>query len=330
MLRTRLTPIKEPTPNVATSVPPYRRETFLSLLTSRFSNNFSLLHSNAAKTLCQQSFGSAKVTSWKGLACVLPFVFGCFGMSGCATTSLKQTAQQRLGVEYQTVETTKFPLSSVVRLAHADTLRIYLGGDGRPWKRGSPSNNPSGTERLAFELFLKDPKATHYISRPCYDIEPMPSDCQAKLWTSDRYSSAVIASLTEAISQLAGNSNIELVGHSGGGTLAVLLAQQMPQVTRILTLGANLDHTAWTNFHNTPALSGSANAATTNRRVSGQELHLYGQDDREVPAALNQKYFDNNPSANIGIIDNFDHSCCWLEQWPDILNAWENSSRVNP
>lgn len=330
MLRTRLTPIKEPTPNVASSAPPCRRETFLSLLSSRFLSDFSPLHSTAAEMLCQLSFQTMKITKRKGLARILPFVLMVLGISGCSSTSFKTAVEHKLGVEYQTIETPRFSLSSVARLNRRATLRMYLGGDGKPWKKGKPSSNPSGTERLAFELFLRDPKATHYISRPCYDIEPIPADCQTKLWTSDRYSSAVIASLTEAISQLAGNSNIELVGYSGGGTLAVLLAQQMPQVTRILTLGANLDHTAWTNFHNTPALSGSVNAATNNRRVSGQELHLYGQDDREVPAALNQKYFDNNPSANIGIIDNFDHSCCWLEQWPDILNAWESSSRVNP
>lgn len=209
-------------------------------------------------------------------------------------------------------------------------MRVYFGGDGIPWKDGTKNSNPSGTSRLAFELFLKDPKATHYLSRPCYDIEPMPSGCQPKLWTSDRYSKEVIRTMTEAIMHVADNSDVELVGYSGGGTLAVLLAQQIPQVTRVLTLGANLDHTAWTNFHGTPALSGSENPALNGGHITGSELHLFGQNDLEVPAVVNRRYFDNNPRANIGVIDDFDHRCCWLEQWPQILSSWENGLDLKP
>lgn len=330
MLRTRLSPITRSTPKFVTSAPPCRRETFAPLLCSRLSHILTLLHSTPLKTLCQLGFQAIKITNWRGFGCVLPFVLGSFAISGCSNTSLKETAQKHPEVHYQAVETTIFPLSSVTRTKTIDTLRVYLGGDGKPWKKGKPSSNPSGADRLAFELFLKDPKATHYISRPCYDIEPAPSSCRPKLWTSDRYSKKVIATMSEALITIVGNRNIELVGYSGGGTLAVLLAQQLPQVTRVLTLGANLDHTAWTNFHETPALSGSVNPATNNRHISGQELHLYGQNDLEVPAAINQKYFDNNPSANIGVIDHFDHRCCWLEQWPDILRAWESSSPTHP
>lgn len=252
------------------------------------------------------------------------------GISGCSSNSFKTITEREIGVEYQMLQTTHFPLSSAARLNREATVRVYLGGDGKPWKKGQPSSNPSGTDRLALELFLKDSKATHYISRPCYDIEPMPAACQPKLWTSDRYSKEVIRTMTEAIMHVADNSDVELVGYSGGGTLAVLLAQQIPQVTRVLTLGANLDHTAWTNLHETPALIGSENPALNGRRFTGQELHLYGQNDPEVPAAINQAYFDNNPSANIGVIDNFDHRCCWLEQWPKILSSWENGLDLKP
>ena len=279
---------------------------------------------------CQPRLQATKIKNLKDLACCLSFVLGLLGISGCSSTSFKSTVERNPEVEYQVIKTSTFPLSSAVRVTQRDSIRIYLGGDGIPWKGGTKNSNPSGTSRLAFELFLQDNKATHYISRPCYDIGPMPADCRASLWTSDRYSQEVIAVLAEAIMQIAGNSGIELVGYSGGGTLAVLLAQQLHQVTKVLTLGANLDHTAWTNFHGTPALSGSENPAVNGGHIRGKELHLFGQKDLEVPATINQRYFDNNPSANVGVIDNFDHRCCWLERWPEILNAWERSVQVDP
>lgn len=277
--------------------------------------------------LCQLGFQPMKITKRKGLARLLSLVLMVVGITGCSSNSFKTIVEHQLGVEYQTIQTTRFSLSSVARLKQEGTLRVYLGGDGKPWKKGKPSSNPSGTERLALELFLRDPKATHYISRPCYDFEPIPSDCQPKLWTSHRYSDEVIRTLTEALMTIAGNDNIELVGYSGGGTLAVLLAQQLPQVTRVLTISANLDHSAWTNLHQKPSLRGSENPAANALHTRGQELHLFGQKDIEVPAAINQQYFDNNPTAKIGVIDHFDHHCCWREQWPDILEAWESGTQ---
>jgi hypothetical protein len=300
------------------------------LLNTQFFRFTAVLYSTTVARQCQRSFGGRKVTSRKGLAYCLSFFLGVFGISGCSNTSLKSAAEQELELHYHTIKTDRFTLSGVAKAQKQNTMRIYLGGDGKPWRKNEPNTNPSGHNKLAFQLFKIDPKATLYLSRPCYDIEPMPSDCKPKLWTSDRYSNRVIMALTEAIMKVASNSNIELVGYSGGGTLAVLLAQQLPQVTKVLTLSANLDQAAWTDLHNTPALSGSENPAVNGERITGKELHLFGHNDLEVPAAINQRYFDNNPAANIGVIDNFDHRCCWLEQWPEILNSWETGLDLKP
>lgn len=331
MLRTQLTPRRRTTPDVETLDPPKILEACRPPLLSRlFRFAIMSLHSTIAEKSCQPGFCEPEVTIWKGLAYKLPLVLLLFALSACSNTSFQAITEQQTELEYQIVKTKMFTLSSAARRAKTSTLRIYLGGDGIPWKGNTPSTNPSGTDRLGFKLFLIDPKATHYLSRPCYDIEPPSAICQSHLWTKDRYSKTIIDAMEEALLKIAGKSNIELVGYSGGGTLAVLLAQRLTQVTHVLTVGANLDHATWTNFHNTPALSGSVNPATNQRKVIGQELHLYGRDDYEVPAAVNHRYFDNNPSAKIGVVDNFNHRCCWLAQWPDILNAWENNSGIHP
>src|SRR6056300_1239253 len=178
------------------------------------------------------------ITKWQGkcrFLCTLT-VLGL--LSACTDFTLIRAARDH-DLRYSRVTTDLFQLVVVTREAEYNhtrgAARIYLEGDGIPWRNDEPSTNPTGQKRLSFQLFLQDKFATAYLARPCYEQETMPPNCITELWTSGRYSETVVTKLIRAIEQIAPEGDIELVGYSGGGTLAALIAHRLTRVSRVLT-----------------------------------------------------------------------------------------------
>jgi len=265
------------------------------------------------------------INKWQGCGRFFYALVLAVYLSACSSTRLDQTALQQ-GLNYQRIETDLFRLAGVTRGEgiddHSKPSRIYLEGDGIPWRNNEPSANPTGLARLGFQIFLQDESATAYLARPCYEQETMPIKCTPELWTSGRYSGVVVSTLIQAIEQIAPTGDIELVGYSGGGTLAALIAHRLTRVSRVLTLAANLDHDAWSEHHGSLPLTSSLNPVHDAPTSDRSELHLFGADDVIAPAALAQAYFEKHAAA-VGVIDGFSHRCCWVEQWPKILKEWE-------
>src|SRR5438105_8931321 len=125
--------------------------------------------------------------------------------------------------------------------ADQKTLIIYIEGDGVPWvDRGTrPAADPTPIHALAYQLYKTTPYAAWYVGRPCYN-QVKDTMCTPLLWTHQRYSEQVVDSMVAVI-----NRNIEstpynsqvkrviLVGYSGGGTLALLMAPRIPQVAGV-------------------------------------------------------------------------------------------------
>jgi hypothetical protein len=229
-------------------------------------------------------------------------------------------------LRYNKITTDLLQLVVVTREAEYDSTRraarIYLEGDGIPWRNNEPSANPTGQRKLGFQLFLQDKFATAYLARPCYEQQTMPTNCTPEFWIGGRYSETVVSTLIQAIEQIAPTGDIELVGYSGGGTLATLIAHRLTRVSRVLTLAANLDHDAWSQHHGSLPLTSSLNPIDDAPTLNGRELHLFGADDTIAPAALAQVYFEKHVAA-VGVIDGFTHRCCWVEQWLRILEEWD-------
>ncbi|MEQ8514563.1 MAG: hypothetical protein RIC38_03075, partial [Chromatocurvus sp.] len=178
-------------------------------------------------------------------------------------------------------------------------------------------------------LFLRDPEAHGYIGRPCYHfVDALPPGCSAPLWTSHRYSEEVVNALSEQVQRLAQHYNrqrIELVGFSGGGTLALLISARVAQVRKVVTIAAPLDPHAWTAFHTLLPLSGSLSPLTVSRSSRAEELHLMGARDTVVPPALAREYQTRFPDAALRIIDDFSHHCCWESYWPNLLQQTDRN-----
>ncbi len=207
-------------------------------------------------------------------------------------------------------------------------LHVYIEGDGTPWNHGiEPSSDPTPSNPLALRLMALDPADVAFIGRPCYFGLATDTGCAQETWTSARYSGSVVASMAEAIrrtmSETAHNEAI-IIGYSGGGTLARLVAPQVPGVTGILTVNANLDIDAWTDLHGYLPLRDSINPAEV-PPLPAEILHVQAIGDKDVAVRpeITERYRLSGQPVEVWRYPDFDHVCCWLEVWPDILRAFQ-------
>lgn len=202
------------------------------------------------------------------------------------------------------------------------TLRVYLGGDGMPMSAGQPSQDPTPRNPLMLRLLALDPGPAVYVGRPCYHGLANTLECIHEMWTSGRYSEAVVASLASAIRKVVavgGYERIDLFGYSGGGALAMLLAERLPETRRVVTLAANLDVEAWARYHEISGLTASLNPAKRPPlRDEVWQRHYAGGRDEVVPAKFTAGGVLGR-NAQLIVVDDFTHVCCWEELWPKIL-----------
>ena len=130
--------------------------------------------------------------------------------------------------------------------------------------------------------------------------------------------------------QREGANKLVLFGYSGGGVLAVLLANRLPQTSVVVTLAANLDIDAWADLHGYSRLSGSLNPAVEPALDSAiVQLHLVGGRDSNVRSTSRQSYLRIQPEAQAVVIPGYDHVCCWRDLWPKVLE-WVAIAGIDP
>ena len=203
-------------------------------------------------------------------------------------------------------------------------LKVYIEGDGTPWLYGKvPANDPTPRNPLALRLMAQDPTAAVYIGRPCYFGLSSSRNCSSDNWTSGRYSEAVIASMHQVIEHYAemfGFTRLILIGYSGGGAIATLLARDSTVPTFVLTIAGNLNTDAWTTARGFIPLDQSLNPIDFIDQLRDvPQLHLIAVDDQTVPPFVTRSYADQLPARFSRSYPDIDHNCCWEALWPFIL-----------
>jgi len=245
-------------------------------------------------------------------------------IAGCASTGSDPEHLARVhGLDSAWVQGEGFRHRVFRHGADNGPLHVYLEGDGRPWlTRRQVNTDPTPRTALALRLMLRDAAPGLYLGRPCYHGSASDRGCSPWLWTHGRYSEAVIASMAAALQRIAGvDRTLTLIGYSGGGTIAMLLAPRLSNVARVITVAANLDTAAWTRHHGFSPLTGSMNPADM-EPLPGHiaQLHLAGGRDRNVPPRLSAITAARQPGTGLRVIPNYDHRCCWERDWTTLIS----------
>ena len=247
----------------------------------------------------------------------------CTTLTGEQATiaTLRQATQA--GFEARLVEGKGFSHDVLVRgPADAETVWIFIEGDGSPWTDVGTkvADDPTARNPLALRLALQTPRSVIYLGRPCYLRARNDARCESSLWTAARYSNEVVASMNSALQAAVSSKRIVLVGYSGGGTLAVLMAQSMQRVTAVITIAGNLDTDEWTKQHRYSPLVGRNPTTEPALPSSIEQIHLLGSKDDNITESMAAKYLARLPPQQIWRYKRFGHVCCWEQTWPEIVD----------
>ncbi|MEY4684279.1 MAG: hypothetical protein RLZ25_738 [Pseudomonadota bacterium] len=194
-------------------------------------------------------------------------------------------------------------------------LHVYLEGDGLPWKTSKQiSSNPTPRNPVALNLMKYDDGHAIYLGRPCYFGLHEDSRCNPSLWTFARYSESVVQELNNAIDRYLDQTGLNhaiLVGFSGGGTLALLLANRNPRIKGALMIAPNFDTSEWVRLHDYSTLNASLNPAREPKAHPYKEVFWFGEEDVNVPAIPFAGIAKQRTDAQVRRFKHVDHACCW-------------------
>lgn len=253
-------------------------------------------------------------------------------LGGCANLDLNQHADdmaRSAGLQRVQVRTDSFLLTGYYRMTQPDQpLTVYIEGDGFAWRsRSQPSQDPTPRKALGLALASVDPAPNLlYLARPC-QFTPMSANplCSVAYWTDKRYAEEVVAAMNQAVSQHAERlpgQPLQLVGYSGGGAIAVLIAARRKDVITLLTVAGNLDMDEVNRLHQVSAMPGSLNAIDVAPQVAAvAQIHYNGSDDNVVPSIIAQRYARATAGhcTQIRTVPGMSHESDWPSVWPELL-----------
>jgi pimeloyl-ACP methyl ester carboxylesterase len=204
-------------------------------------------------------------------------------------------------------------------------LHVYIEGDGTPYIDGvSVAADPTPRAPLMLHLMVLDPAPSIYLGRPCYFGLARDPGCNPAEWTLRRFAPEVLDSMASALRAEIAHAaavHVELFGHSGGGALAVLLAQRIESVERVVTVAPTLDTAAWCKLHGYVPLDGSLNPVDLPRDRPGLSVvHWVGDRDSNTPATMVEAAARVRDEP-VRVVPGFDHRCCWNTIWRQILDV---------
>jgi len=234
-------------------------------------------------------------------------------------------------------ENPKFSSASFLLTAYSKILEpgkdlhVYIEGDGYAWvTRNRVSGDPTPRRPVALELAVQDPAPNVvYLARPCqYTPMEMNAACEDEAyWTDKRFSEEVIGSMNQAVDKFVKDtqsSGVHLIGYSGGGAVAVLVAARRQDVKSLRTVAGNLDPNGLNEYHEVSPLDDTSldPMEAAGKLSSIPQYHFIGMDDPIVPAFIAEHFAEKSQNlhcVHIMKVKNTDHVNGWTEAWPRLL-----------
>lgn len=226
-----------------------------------------------------------------------------------------------VGFEQRLVSGTDFVLTTYQKITSDKAPYVfYIEGDGRVATKTGISPDPTPKRPVLVNLMLLDKRPNIiYIARPCQYSKSLNPKCNNNsYWTSKRFAEEVVENINQVINQVSKGKKFSLVGYSGGGGIAVLIASRNQNVLDIITIGGNLDINKFTSYHRSLAMSGSINPISYAEKIKFiPQMHLSGELDRIVPPFIAEEYVEKSHSICVKhqIIQGATHSRNWEQFW---------------
>lgn len=251
-----------------------------------------------------------------------------FLLAACA---LLQSHPERIrtvaaGAGFSPLELSDARLRGFVRNAGpTPKVTVYLESDGAPWRTpDDPPYDPTPHKPMVLNMAIGDASgAVAYLGRPCQYLEPEAlARCDPALWMRGRFSEDAVAAMDHAVSRIknsTGAAEVNLVGYSGGGAIAALVAARRSDVSCLVTIAAPLDTNAWTAAIKVSPLDYSLNPADFAKKLAPvSQTHFRGRKDTLVPPSTTQRFLSQVPRARVIDKQQYDHQCCWADDWPEL------------
>lgn len=247
-------------------------------------------------------------------------------LSGCA----KNPAGELYNMEKVLVKGGDFWITTYQKITDKNAPYVfYIEGDGAAYMgKYRISTNPTPRRQMFINLASMDTRPNViYVARPCQytPIDMNPKCLSNQYWSNKRMSEDSIFSLNEVVNSINNRQKFSLVGISGGGGVAVLIAARNPTMVRdIITLAGNIDHIAFTEHHNVTPMIGSLNPIDYTDKIRNiPQLHVSGGKDRIIPPFIADKFVQkaHSPCVKQRIFEKITHDNGWKEIWEYLYTA---------
>lgn len=233
---------------------------------------------------------------------------GCFItllMIGACTILVPEQSQalkNAPGFTVKHLSADSFTLYTAQKVAEpGQDLVVYIEGDGRAWvTRRQLSTDPTPLRPVVQDWAKRDPRPNvAYLARPCQFVGAFETPCEPAYWSNKRFAPDVIASMNDAVTQLKANAratHITLIGYSGGGAVAALIAARRDDVTSLITVAGNLDPQRHAMLHHVSSLDGSLNPRDIAPQLGHlKQRHFIGEFDKNVPSTVVESFTTQLP-----------------------------------
>ena len=233
------------------------------------------------------------------------------------------------------------PTLTLIRIGEdfeAKRLVLFIEGDGAAWRDHGfkPPDDPTPKNSLSLRLALNSKHQSNltliYVARPCqFKSQEALAKCSPTQWSTERYNdtqtSIVETSITLALKNVLATvghiSDLQIIGHSGGGLLGVKIAANRLRKNQIFSklyaIASPIDPETWLKNHRLNYLPVGTYYQDLTLLVENELLDVYlGESDRIV------RYVDINTDLvwlrkKSILVPKAKHISGWSEYWNNSL-----------
>ena len=201
---------------------------------------------------------------------------------------------------------------SLPQLSLSAARHLHLAAQGllkKPRRRAQPSDILSTVQRMS----LLQIDTINIVARSPYLVLFSRLGNYQPQWLDN--------ALSQVVMRYPG-VKLELVGYSGGGNIAALLAARRTDVRSLRTVAGNLDVAYVNALHHVTAMPDAVSAIDSASALRTlPQIHFSGDDDKTVPPTVARRFQRavGGHCTQVDVVSGMAHGSDWAAIWPQLL-----------